>query len=102
MEHIAIIDFGSQYAHLIARRIRELGVLSKIYPAGMDAQEFKGDVIGIILSGGPQSVYDDASPKVDPAIFDLGAPVLGLCYGHQLMAHVLGGEAGAPVDAFNA
>ncbi|MBI2050529.1 MAG: glutamine-hydrolyzing GMP synthase [Parcubacteria group bacterium] len=91
MKHIAIIDFGSQYAHLIARRIRELGVLSKIYPSDISAQELKDDVIGIILSGGPQSVYGSASPKVDAAIFDLGVPVLGLCYGHQLMAHILGG-----------
>jgi len=93
MEHIAIIDFGSQYTHLIARRIREQGVLSKIYLSDIPAHGLlKGKAIGIILSGGPQSVYGHASPKVDPDIFDLGIPVLGLCYGHQLMAHLQGGE----------
>ena len=92
MQHIAIIDFGSQYTHLIARRIRELSVLSKIYPTNIAAKDITKDTIGIILSGGPQSVYDNASPKVDSAIFDRGLPILGLCYGHQLMAHTLGGE----------
>ncbi|MBI2636598.1 MAG: glutamine-hydrolyzing GMP synthase [Parcubacteria group bacterium] len=92
MEHIAIVDFGSQYTHLIARRIRELEVLSRIYPTDITTQELEHDAIGVILSGGPQSVYDDASPTVDRGIFDMGIPVLGLCYGHQLMAHALGGE----------
>ncbi|MDZ4221483.1 MAG: GMP synthase (glutamine-hydrolyzing), partial [Patescibacteria group bacterium] len=92
MKHIAILDYGSQYTHLIARRIRELSVLSRIYPADAAAKELGDDVLGVILSGGPQSVYDSASPQVDKGIFDLGVPVLGLCYGHQLMAHTLGGE----------
>ncbi|OIO49166.1 MAG: hypothetical protein AUJ34_01705 [Parcubacteria group bacterium CG1_02_41_12] len=91
MKHIAIFDFGSQYTHLIARRIRELGVLAKIYPTDIKALKLPKDVIGIILSGGPQSVYDKKSPRVDAKIFALGLPILGLCYGHQLMAHTLKG-----------
>ena len=92
MKHIAIFDFGSQYTHLIARNIRDLKVLATIYPADTKAEDLKGKVYGVILSGGPQSVYDDKSVKVDPKIFELGVPVLGLCYGHQLIGHLLGGK----------
>ena len=92
MKHIAILDFGSQYTHLIARRVRELEVLAKIYPAETPAKKLPKDIIGIILSGGPQSVYDKNSPQIDADIFNLNLPVLGLCYGHQLMAKTLGGE----------
>jgi len=95
MKHIAILDFGSQYTHLIARRIRELGVLAKIYPTDVPVNELRKDTHGIILSGGPQSVYEKQSPSLDAAIFNLDIPVLGLCYGHQLMAHMLGGEVKA-------
>ncbi len=88
-KHIAILDFGSQYMHLNTRRIRQLGVLSKIYPTDVNAHDVK-DVYGIILSGGPNSVTEQKVPY-DPGIFDLDVPILGLCYGHQLMAHHYGG-----------
>src|SRR3990167_4155231 len=88
---IAILDFGGQYAHLIASRIRRFGYPSYIYPCDVDPQSLKG-VAGIILSGGPQSVYDKGSPQADTGIFDLGIPILGLCYGHQWIAHALGGK----------
>jgi len=92
MQHIAILDFGSQYTHLFARRIRELDVLAKIYPHEIKTNELPDDVIGIILSGGPQSVYDINAPQIDKNILYLNKPVLGICYGHQLMAQVLGGS----------
>ncbi len=96
MHHIAILDFGSQYTHLIARRIRELEVRADLYPADIDAKDLPPDVVGIILSGGPQSVYDENAPQIDTALFERGVPILGLCYGHQLIAKTLGGtvEAG--------
>ena len=92
-EKIIILDFGGQYAHLIASRIRRLGVLAEIMlPRETKAQDVSGDdVKGIILSGGPQSVFADDSPRTDDGIFDLGKPVLGICYGHQYLAHALGG-----------
>ena len=95
MKHqtIAVLDFGSQYTQLIARRIRECSVYSKIYPFKTSAKELKKDnVVGIILSGGPESVLSKGSPRPDKRIFDLGIPVLGICYGVQLIAHLLGGE----------
>lgn len=92
MKHIAILDFGSQYTHLISRNVREFNVLSKIYHHDVSAQEIKGKVWGIIISGGPQATYDENSIKVDPEIFNLNVPILGICYGHQLIAHMLGGE----------
>ncbi|MFA5799538.1 MAG: glutamine-hydrolyzing GMP synthase [Candidatus Peribacteraceae bacterium] len=88
---IVVLDFGGQYAHLIASRVRRFGYYSEILPADTKASELKG-VAGIILSGGPQSVYEKGSPQADRKIFDLGVPILGLCYGHQWIAHVLGGE----------
>jgi len=88
---IVVLDFGGQYAHLIARRVRECGAYSEILPPDTPAATLKG-VAGIILSGGPQSVYADASPQADRAIFDLGVPILGICYGHQWLAHALGGK----------
>jgi len=90
-DSIAIVDFGSQYAHLIANRIRRLGVYSVIVDEKTPIEELKS-MKGIILSGGPQAVTASDSPKVDPAIFDMGVPVLGICYGHQLMAYELGGK----------
>ena len=90
---IAVIDFGSQYTQIIARRIRECQVYSKLYHYTVTAEELKKDnVIGIILSGGPSSVFAKTAPIPDKALFDLGVPVLGICYGIQLMGHLLGGQ----------
>ena len=90
---IAVLDFGSQYTQVIARRVRECQVFSKIYPFATPAAELKADgVIGIILSGGPSSVFAAQAPMPDRAIFELGVPVLGICYGIQLMGHLLGGK----------
>ncbi len=87
---IVVLDFGGQYAHLIANRIRRLGAFSCILPPETPASALR-DAAGIILSGGPQSVYEPGSPQADPGIFALGVPVLGLCYGHQWVAQALGG-----------
>jgi GMP synthase (glutamine-hydrolysing) len=90
---IAVVDFGSQYTHLITRRIRELGVRAEIFDHTITAQELKNKKInGIILSGGPNSVYEKGSPQVDQAIFSLGIPILGICYGLHLIAYKNGGE----------
>ena len=90
---IVILDFGSQYTQVIARRIRECQVYSQIVPFHTSAKEIaKLNPRGIILSGGPSSVYGKKAPHPDKAIFDLGVPVLGICYGVQLMAHFLGGK----------
>src|SRR5215470_17994384 len=88
---IAIIDLGGQYCHLIARRLRDLAVDSVIFPPAISA-DVLSHYAGIILSGGPQSVYDPDAVTVDERILQLGVPVLGICYGHQLMAKLLGGE----------
>src|SRR6202521_1085112 len=90
---ILILDFGSQYTQLIARRLRKLQVYSEILPPGtkraaLGARQPKG----IVLSGGPDSVHDRGAPRCDPGVFELGVPVLGVCYGMQLMSHLLGGE----------
>ena len=92
-ELVVILDFGSQYTQLIARRVRELGVYCEVLPfhAGADAVRARGPK-GIVLSGGPDSVYDAAAPKIGAELFELGAPVLGICYGMQLMMTVLGGD----------
>lgn len=94
MEKIIVLDFGSQYNQLITRRLREFGVYSELLPNETTAQEIKdeGNVVGIIFSGGPHSVYQDDAFTVDPAIFDLGIPVLGVCYGMQLMTQHFGGK----------
>ncbi len=90
---IAVIDFGSQYTQIIARRIRECQVYSKLYHYTVTAEELRKDnIIGIILSGGPSSVFAKTAPIPDKALFDLGVPVLGICYGIQLMGHLLGGK----------
>ena len=90
---IAVLDFGSQLTQVIARRIRECEVYSKIYHFSTPAAKLREEgVIGIILSGGPQSVYAKTAPHPDPAIFELGVPILGICYGVQLMGHFLGGK----------
>lgn len=92
MDMILIIDFGSQYNQLIARRVRECHVYCQIEPPTVDAGRVR-DLAprGIILSGGPASIYEKTSPRTDPAIFELGIPVLGICYGMQFMIHALGG-----------
>ncbi len=96
MEHgdrILVLDFGSQTTQLIARRVRELHVYSEIKPFNVSLAEIKRFAPkGIILSGGPASVYDEGAPKVSPELFALGVPVLGICYGMQLMTHLLGGR----------
>jgi GMP synthase (glutamine-hydrolysing) len=92
-EQIVILDFGSQYTQVIARRIRECSVYSTIVPFHTPAAELaRLNPRGLILSGGPNSVYDRKAPHPDKAIFDLGVPVLGICYGLQLLAHCLGGK----------
>ncbi|HSO67745.1 MAG TPA: glutamine-hydrolyzing GMP synthase, partial [Desulfatirhabdiaceae bacterium] len=89
---ILIIDFGSQYNQLIARRVRECQVYCQIDPPTISLDTIRSlNPKGIILSGGPASIYEKNSPKVDPGIFDLGVPVLGICYGMQYMVHALGG-----------
>ena len=90
---ILILDFGSQYTQVIARRVRELQVYSEVVPFNLPAAEIKKlNPNGIILSGGPASVYDKGAPQIDPEIFSLGIPVLGICYGLMQMAHHLGGQ----------
>jgi GMP synthase (glutamine-hydrolysing) len=88
---IAVLDFGGQYAHLIANRIRRLGVYSEIVASDTRADQL-GKFKGVILSGSPHSVLDAGSPTIDPALLDCGIPLLGLCYGHQLVALKLGGR----------
>lgn len=90
-KRIVILDFGGQYAHLIASRVRKFEVFSEIVNTDTPASAL-ADSAGIILSGGPQSVFDPNSPQIDSAIFGLGIPVLAICYGHQLMCQVLGGK----------
>src|SRR3972149_12113497 len=90
---IAVLDFGSQYTHLITRRIRELEVDAKIFDHDASGEYLsKENVDGIILSGGPNSVYQKDSPKIKKEIFNLGLPILGICYGHQLISLSLGGK----------
>jgi len=90
---LLILDFGSQYTQLIARRIRENRVYCEVHPFDMDVAEIERlQPIGIVLSGGPQSVYDEGAPQADPRLFDLGLPVLGICYGFQLIARHFGGK----------
>jgi GMP synthase (glutamine-hydrolysing) len=92
-EKILILDFGSQYTQLIARRVRELGVYSEIHPYDWDAEAIKQfNPQGIILSGGPESVHVDNSPRADQYVFEAGVPVLGICYGMQTMVQQLGGR----------
>src|SRR5437762_8058894 len=92
-EVVPILDFGAQYAQLIARRVREKGVYSELVRPDISLDELKKlNPKGIILSGGPSSVYDPGAPRCDPRLFDLGIPVLGICYGMQLACQALGGE----------
>lgn len=91
MDRIAVLDSGGQYCHLIARKVRELGVYAEIFPVGIPAGRLR-DHKGIILSGGPASVFGSSSPQPDPLLFEAGKPILGICYGHQLIALYLGGK----------
>src|SRR4030042_4454810 len=90
---ILVLDFGSQYTQLIARRVRESKVYSEIFPYNAPTEKIKNfNPKGLILSGGPSSVYDSGAPIPDVKIFELGVPILGICYGMQLMAYCLGGK----------
>ena len=92
-EKILILDFGSQYTQLIARRVREQKVYCEIVPYSISPEEIVSHYSkGIILSGGPSSVYAEGAPLPDEDIFNIGIPVLGICYGLQLIGHLLGGE----------
>lgn len=101
-EMIVVLDFGGQYNQLIARRVRECSVYCEVHPYNMDLEKLKSmNPKGIIFTGGPNSVYGEDSPLCDKAVFELGIPILGICYGSQLMAHMLGGKvATAPVSEY--
>src|SRR5262249_10502202 len=88
---ITVLDTGGQYTHLIARKVRELGVFADVQPSETVVSELR-ERKGIIISGGPCSVYDPGSPNIDPDVLRSRVPVLGICYGHQLMARHLGGN----------
>src|SRR3712207_553997 len=90
---VLVLDYGAQYAQLIARRVRECHVYSEIVPHDVPVAEIASrKPAGIILSGGPKSVHEPGAPAVDPALFELEVPVLGICYGQQAMAQALGGD----------
>src|SRR3954467_939173 len=99
---IVVLDFGSQFTQLIARRLRELSVYSEILPFNTPMAEIRARTpVGIVLSGGPRSVSEVSAPRCDTGVFDAGVPVLGICYGMQLMTDTLGGEvAPAPHREF--
>ena len=90
---VVVLDFGGQYTQLIARRIREQQVFSSILPCSTPMEEMmKLEPVGVVLSGGPSSVYDAEAPNCDPKLLALGVPVLGICYGMQWITHTLGGK----------
>ena len=96
-DSILVLDFGAQYSQLIARRVRECGVYSEIVPYTITSDEVKArNPKGIIFSGGPSSVKTPGSPRPDTALFDLGIPILGICYGLQVMSLMLGGKVDCP------
>ena len=101
-EKVIVIDFGGQYNQLVARRVRECNVYCEIYSYKTDLAQIKAmNPKGIILTGGPNSCYEDGAPTCTKELFELGVPVLGLCYGAQLMQHVLGGKVEkAPVREY--
>src|SRR5206468_6286721 len=90
---VLVLDFGAQYVQLIARRVRERHAFARIVRHDLSVERVRElDPLGLILSGGPMSVYEPGAPRCDPALFDLGVPVLGICYGMQLACDVLGGQ----------
>ena len=101
-ELVVVLDFGGQYNQLIARRIRDLGVYAEVHPSSMGLDQLKAlNPKGIIFTGGPQSVYKEESQHIDPAIFSMGIPILGICYGAQMIAYELGGVVKtAPVSEY--
>lgn len=89
---VLVVDFGAQYAQLIARRVREAKVYSEVVPHTATVAEIEAKKpLAVVLSGGPSSVYAEGAPQLDPALFDLDVPVFGICYGFQAMAGALGG-----------
>lgn len=89
---VLVVDYGAQYAQLIARRVREAGIYSEIVPHSMSTEKMLAkNPAAIVLSGGPSSVYADGAPKGDKALFEAGVPIFGICYGFQVMAQTLGG-----------
>ena len=101
-EKVIVIDFGGQYNQLVARRVRECNVYCEIYSYKTDIEQIKAmNPKGIILTGGPNSCYEEGAPTYTKELFELGVPVLGLCYGAQLMMHILGGKVEkAPVREY--
>ena len=101
-ELVIVLDFGGQYNQLVARRVRECNVYCEIYSYKMDLEAIKAlNPKGIILTGGPNSCYEEGAPSCSRELFELGIPVLGLCYGAQLMMHVMGGRVEkAPVREY--
>ena len=100
-ERVLVLDFGSQYAQLIARRVREQNVFCEIVRHDISVERIRQhDPRGLILSGGPSSVYDQNSPHCNPGLFQMGIPVLGICYGMQLACDALGGEVRS-TDQYN-
>jgi GMP synthase (glutamine-hydrolysing) len=99
-QSIVVLDFGAQYSQLIARRIREQKIFSVVLPFNASLEEIRSySPVGIILSGGPSSVYDKDAPLADKSVFELGMPVLGICYGLQFMVYALGGKVRPPPSA---
>ena len=99
-ERIIVLDFGGQYNQLIARRVRDQGVYAEVQPFDMGLEKIRQlNPKGIIFTGGPNSVYLESSPHIDEKIFEMGIPILGICYGSQLIAYELGGKVEtAPVS----
>ncbi|MDP5033430.1 MAG: gamma-glutamyl-gamma-aminobutyrate hydrolase family protein, partial [Solirubrobacteraceae bacterium] len=92
-DEVVVLDYGGQYSQLIARRVRECGVFSELLPYHVGPEEVASrGAKGLILSGGPASVHVDGAPRLDPGLLELGIPVLGICYGMQLLAQHLGGR----------
>ena len=99
LEKILVLDFGGQYNQLIARRVREQHVYAEIKPYDKVTLEQVKEYKGVIFTGGPNSVYDESSPHYDPAILNIGVPILGICYGDQLMAYMAQGEISSAEDS---
>src|SRR5882757_7138627 len=92
-EQVVVLDYGGQYSQLIARRLRECGVFSELLPHSVPLEDVvRRKPRGIVLSGGPASVYAEGAPRLDRRLLDLGVPVMGICYGMQLLVHELGGR----------